>query len=362
MSLTFKRATRTSVPLKLGISGPSGSGKTTAALRVARGLVGPAGQIALVDTENGSASLYADITEFDTLRMNPPYQVMKFLAALEAAVQGGYQALVIDSASHEWTELLTEKEAMDARGGNTYANWAPITKKHEEFLAAIRNAPIHVICCLRAKEKHEINEKKQVIKLGQGSQMRDGFEFELTVAWDLGMDHNAKTSKDRTRLFDGRLEHLTEATGRELGTWLESGGVLVPEEAPVEQAPASTPEVGTPAYQKAFGAMTEEIQAEKLAAKPEPSQAASDFVDGMADGNWLSPEGCVDITDAAVKGKVDLKQLAAYLNKKGWMPDVQNWTRIHKDALEPMRIHLGAERLQAFKAHLKSHFPGQKAA
>ena len=226
MAIEFKRATRSQVPLKIGITGPSGSGKTTAAIKLTRGLVGPEAPIAFLDTENGSASLYCDITEFDALDMNPPYKVDKFLAALDAAVQNGYKALIIDSASHEWIELLGEKEVMDARGGNTYANWAPITKKHEQFLAAIRNAPIHVICCLRSKEKHEINEKKQVVKLGQGEQMRDGFAFELTVCWDLAMDHNAKASKDRTRLFDGRMETLTEATGRELAAWLTSGKPL----------------------------------------------------------------------------------------------------------------------------------------
>ena len=52
------------------ISGPSGSGKTFSSLKLARGLVGPTGKIAFIDTENGSGKLYADLTEFITLTFN----------------------------------------------------------------------------------------------------------------------------------------------------------------------------------------------------------------------------------------------------------------------------------------------------
>lgn len=308
MNLQFKRATRASVPLKIGISGPSGSGKTTGGLKLARGLVGPDAPIALLDTENGSASLYAGITEFDALDMTAPYQVSKFLAAIDAAVQGGYKALIIDSASHEWLELLAEKEALDARGGNSYANWAGITKKHEAFLAAIRNAPIHIICCLRAKDKHEIKDeggKKSVVKLGQGSQMRDGFEYELTVAFDLAMDHNATTSKDRTRLFDGRIWPITEATGRELAEWLASGATLAP-----NTGTAMLPE--TPA--EAFQAQQEAVNARK----PEPSPEASDFVDAVGDGPMtISLAQFTELSDLCTKEGVNLSALEAYCEQGG---------------------------------------------
>lgn len=237
----FARATRQQVPLKLGITGPSGSGKTTAGLNIARGLVGPTSQIAFCDTENGSASLYADVTNFDVVNMNPPYSVAKFTTAIEQAVAGGYQALIIDSASAEWTELLAEKEAMDARGGNGFVNWGAITKKHEDFLKAIRNAPIHLILCLRAKQEHVQDKddkgKTTIRKVGMAAVQRDGMEYELTTVFDLAMDHNYKVSKDRTRLFDGRMEMITVETGRQLAAWLVSGAPLAPE--PVQESPAT---------------------------------------------------------------------------------------------------------------------------
>ena len=75
----FRKATREKVFLKLAVTGPSGSGKTYSALRLARGLVGPTGKIALIDTENGSASLYADRFQFDVLDIAPPFDNEKFI-------------------------------------------------------------------------------------------------------------------------------------------------------------------------------------------------------------------------------------------------------------------------------------------
>lgn len=247
----FQRATRQQVPLKIGITGPSGSGKTTAALRIARGLVGATGLIAVVDTENGSASLYADETAFDVVNMNPPYQVAKFTKVIDEAVSAGYHALVIDSASAEWTELLGEKEAMDARGGNGFANWGAITKKHELFLAAVRNAPIHLVLCLRAKQEHVQDKddkgKTTIRKVGMAAVQRDGMEYELTTVFDIAMDHNYKVSKDRTRLFDGRMEMISVATGQELAAWLHSGAPLADNPTPPPAPATATHETATPA-------------------------------------------------------------------------------------------------------------------
>lgn len=140
---------------------------------------------------------------------------------------------------------------------------------------------------------------------------------------------------------------------------------LIARKPTAEPSLEPTPEVGTPAYQRAFGEMTQEIQAEKIAeakAKSEEPGPNTDFVNAVAAGNsWLKPEDVVEITDAAYKGKVNLDQLAAYLHKKGWMPDVKDWCRIHQDARGPMSQHLTEPKLTAFKAHLKSHF-GQQAA
>ena len=68
-NFTFTKAERKKAKLKLNLNGPSGSGKTYSALTMASGL---GSKVAVIDTENESASLYANEFKFDTLPLRPP--------------------------------------------------------------------------------------------------------------------------------------------------------------------------------------------------------------------------------------------------------------------------------------------------
>ena len=118
MASSFRRANKSAVYLKLAITGPSGSGKTTAALRLARGLVGSKGRIAVIDTENSSSLLYADSFDFDVCVVEPPYTEDKFIKAV-ADASGNYDCVVIDSFSHVWQAILEYAEAIPTRIGRT---------------------------------------------------------------------------------------------------------------------------------------------------------------------------------------------------------------------------------------------------
>jgi AAA domain len=118
----FNKAARQRVFLKLGLTGPTGSVKTFSANLLATGLAN-GGKIALLDTENKSASLYADRFSFDVLDISPPFTEGKFIEGMTNAVQEGYQVLIIDSFSHAWQGILDYKAGIDAKGGNSYVNW-----------------------------------------------------------------------------------------------------------------------------------------------------------------------------------------------------------------------------------------------
>ena len=143
--MTFKKAEKRQAKLRLAFTGPSGPGKTYSALQAATGI---GKRIAVIDTENHSASLYADEFEFDTLEIDPPYTIEKYIQAIETAVNGKYDVLIIDSITHALAGeggLLEKKSALDIRGGNTYTNWAGPTKEHEQFKARLLNCGIHLI-------------------------------------------------------------------------------------------------------------------------------------------------------------------------------------------------------------------------
>ena len=224
----FRKATREKVFLKLAITGPSGSGKTYSALRLARGLVGPTGKISLIDTENRSASLYADRFDFDSLEIAPPFDNEKFVDGVSAAVEAKYGAIVIDSASHFWEGILDYKDKLDQRGGNSYTNWKIAGEKFGGVIKAVLQSPAHVICCMRSKmdyvQEKDDRGKTQIKKVGLAPIMRDGIEYEFTTVFDVALNHQAAVSKDRSGLFVDKIFQITEETGAQLEAWRLSGG------------------------------------------------------------------------------------------------------------------------------------------
>jgi len=246
----FQKAQRQRVKLKLAITGPAGSGKTTAALTLARGLTNH-GRIAVIDTENRSASLYADLFDFDVLDLEPPFEDRKFSEGIQTSVEAGYDAVIIDSGSHFWEAVLDYKDKLDKRGGNSFTNWSEATRRFRGVLDAVLQSPIHVLVCLRSKmdhvlEKDEKSGRQVVKKVGMAPVMRDGVEYEFTVVLDLDMSHQAASSKDRTRLFDGRIFEITEATGRSLRDWLDGGGTDTGSQPIGSAEQSSEPDPGPP--------------------------------------------------------------------------------------------------------------------
>jgi hypothetical protein len=310
--VTFKKAERTQARLKIALTGPSGSGKTFSALIIAAGI---GKKIAVVDTENGSASLYADMDKgplagisFDTLEIVPPYTIGKYLEAIDAAEKAGYDVLVVDSISHAWAGeggLLDKKTALDARGGNSYTNWATITPEQERFKARILQADMHIICTMRSKQDYvlELNEKgKQAPrKVGLAPIQRDGMEYEFTTVLDIAMDHNAAASKDRTGLFDGQIFKPTKETGVKIMKWLKAGKPVA-----VSAPLAATPKPETAAA-KPLARVPDEFDPKALA--PEGA-AGDDFMDEAEAGP--EPKGACTLKQLERFGKAK-----AALAKKG---------------------------------------------
>jgi hypothetical protein len=231
--MEIRKATKYQIPLKIAITGPSGSGKTMSALKIATGIVGK-GKILVIDTEYRSSELYADKYDFDVVTLDAPYTIKRYVEAMQLGIDNGYQCVIIDSASHAWAGkggLIDKKDSLDARGGNSYTNWAGITKEHNSLIDAILAYPIHCICTLRSKTEYvlETNDKGRSVpkKVGMAPIQRDGFEYEFTVVFDLAMNHEYQVSKDRTSIYDGRMEKITEGTGVELVEWLKNAKAIV---------------------------------------------------------------------------------------------------------------------------------------
>jgi len=224
--LQLKKATRKQVKLRLNISAPSGAGKTYSALRMAKGLVGDWEKIAVIDTENGSASLYSNLGEFSVVDLAPPFTPEKYTEALNLCVEAGIECIIIDSSSHEWTTLLEQNEVLAHASfrGNTWSAWSKTTPRHDKFVNSVLHCKAHVITCTRSKTE-TVQEGGKVKKVGMKDLQRDGWEYELTISLNIDRDtHLAIPSKDRTNLFEGTQPFLiTEKTGEMIKDWCESG-------------------------------------------------------------------------------------------------------------------------------------------
>lgn len=228
--MKFVKATRKKAKLRLALTGPSGSGKTYGALQIAAGL---GGKIAVIDTEKGSASLYSHLAEFDVLELNPLYTPERFIEAVKAAEGAGYDVLIIDSITHEWSGVggcleLVDEIAAARYKGNSWSAWNDITPRHRAFIDALLRSPLHVIITARSKTETAQTEdhgRKKVVKLGMKAEQREGIEYEFTTVLDIVHDgHFAVATKDRTGLFaDADPQRITSEVGKMLLNWLESG-------------------------------------------------------------------------------------------------------------------------------------------
>lgn len=258
--LQFQRAQRSAVKLKILLTGPSGAGKTLGALRIAEGIA--PGKIALIDSENDRSAYYADRLEFDVLSLTD-HRPRSYVAALDAAVGGGYQVVIIDSISQAWSDVLGRKSAYDASAphSNSWANWRTFSAEWERLVRHILDAPVHVICSARSKQSYETTDvggRKSIVKQGMAPIAKPGLEYEFAVHFDLLISHVARALKDNTGKFDrGDAELYDLCDGSVPAALREWISTAKPVEVPadetmvaIEEAIGALPEARVPAVRK----------------------------------------------------------------------------------------------------------------
>ena len=231
----FKKAETKSIKLTLGLLGPAGAGKTMTALRVARGLVGVNGRIAIIDTEGGKANLYANqvIGGYDLCEMKSPYTFEKLNEYLTGAVQAGYDVVILDSLSHFWTGAGGALEQVDEiatmNNGFSPAGWKVVTPKMEKLMERFKTFPCHIIVTVRSKMQYEVSkepgQKAKVTKLGLQPIWRgDTLEYDMDNIMTITTEHKAWVSKTRLHgIADRVFDKPGEDVGMLLRNILESG-------------------------------------------------------------------------------------------------------------------------------------------
>lgn len=297
----FKKAEKKNLKLRMALCGPAGAGKTYSALSVATAL---GGKIAMVDTEHGSASKYADLFSFDVVEPSI-FDPRDLIETIRFAEKNGYSHLIIDSLSHYWSgkggELdMVDNAAARSKSGNTFAAWKTVTPVHNELIDTIISCKVNIFATMRTKTEwviEQVNGKNTPRKIGLAPVMRDGIEFEFDVVGDIDQDNNFIVTKSRCPELSGKVinrpgRQMAEA----LQKWLSSAPIVEAPEAPAEvristtmtektppektlaekcgfnggQAPAPEFSPDAPGVQ---GPSTPEVPAAKTPETPETSQA-----------------------------------------------------------------------------------------
>jgi hypothetical protein len=248
--LTFTKATREQIKLRLALVGPSGSGKTWTALSIAENL---GDRVALIDTEHGSAKKYADRFNFDSLELTS-FSPNTYVEAIRAAAAAQYPVLIIDSLSHAWIGKDGALETVDriakkSPGGNSYVAWRDVTPMHNALVEAMLSYPGHLIVTMRAKTDYVMEEyttqngrkATRPVKVGLAPIQRDGVEYEFDIVADMNLENDLIVTKSRCSALSGQiLSKPGKPLADTLIHWLNTGdspSPILPTPLPVAATP-----------------------------------------------------------------------------------------------------------------------------
>jgi hypothetical protein len=223
----------------IAVGGPTGSGKTESAMRLARGYVGPQGKFLVIDTEQQRA-LYkkARYQPWDWMDLQPPFTPERYGEALEAAK--GYDAVVVDSGSHEYAgdgglqdmhDAALERMAKGDVGKMERLNavaWKEPKQRHKKLMSKIIRYPTLLIVCLRAEPKvkfiKDAEGKTKIVDAGYQPICEKMFGFEMLVFAMMHADnpgvpvHLKKLEPDLEPVFLDN-QQIDESTGARLAEW-----------------------------------------------------------------------------------------------------------------------------------------------
>lgn len=245
MTYVVRKAKRSEAKPLIGIYAESGRGKTYSALLLARGFVGPSGRIIMIETESGRGEAYADPNEYpeiggyDVISMRDNFSPEEYGKAISVAEAENPDALIIDSASHEWDGVggvldMAEKRESDGKKG-MLAWQKPKIDHQKHFMLRFMQTPIPlVVLCMRAKypmvEVYNPKKgKKEPVRSDKlEPKQSDDILYEMFVHGWIDENHVFNLTKSTSRALDPIFsggKPLSAETGAKLKAWAAGGHV-----------------------------------------------------------------------------------------------------------------------------------------
>lgn len=231
MALEIKKARKYGHHLKIGLGGPTGAGKTYTMLRLLTEIAKrEGGRVGVIDSEHGTASLYAEDFDFDVIELES-FAPDRYIEAIDAFERSpDHVCIGVDSLSHAWIGKDGELEQVDllakASRDNSFVAWRTVTPQHNRLVEKLVSCQKHLIVTLRSKMAYEMQEnaqgKKAPVKLGMAPMMRDGIEYEFDVYAEIDVGHTLEITKTRCKAVDGhRVKEAGESLAAKLWEWAQ---------------------------------------------------------------------------------------------------------------------------------------------
>lgn len=264
--LQIREARREGARIVIGIAGVSGSGKTFTALQLAYGLANknPA-KVGFLDTENRRGSLYADVLPKPFLigDLYAPFSPQRYIDAIMEFQRAGVEVLVIDSVTHEW-EGAGGCEEIASNTNSRMADWKRAKAEHKRFMNAMLQSDMHVIACIRAREKTDFTDPKNPRPLGLQPIQEKNFMFEMTASvmmHDSGRSQTVLKCPNELIAMLGRQNgYLTADDGQALRAWIDGAALLDPAVEHHRNALQTVTEKGLVALKKAWEAAPAKVR------------------------------------------------------------------------------------------------------
>lgn len=254
--LQIREAKREGARLVIGIAGVSGSGKTYTALQLAYGLANGNGKkVGFLDTENRRGSLYADSlpTPFLIGDLYAPFSPQRYIDAILEFQQAGIEVLVIDSVTHEWEGVGGCEEIASA---TRFPDWKRAKAEHKRFMNVMLQSNMHVITCIRAREKVDFSDPKNPRPLGVQPIQEKNFMFEMTASvlmHDSGQRQTVlKCPSELTGILGRGTGYMTADDGKALRQWVDGASAVDPEIERYRNSLQTVTESGLESLKKAW--------------------------------------------------------------------------------------------------------------
>lgn len=312
--LNIRPVVRGGSKVVLGIAGPTGSGKTLTALFIARGMVSKASEIGFLDTENGRGSYYADKldSKFQIADLYPPFSPLRYSQAIKEFQEAGVKVLVIDSVSHEWEgEGGCDDIAGQKMGASERDNWIGAKKQHKRFMNTLLQSNMHIICCIRAREKSDFKNPNKPVSIGMQPICEKNFMFEMTASVMIG---NQGKTQDPLKIPEFFLEafgngkgYIGAETGKKILAWAEGAAKEDPAITKIKSEMLQACEFGLAGVIAIWNSITP-VQRKALAAHKEVCKQAAEEYERQAKEAQETPQDTLrrEIAGNGVQVQIDM--------------------------------------------------------